>query len=267
MLFVLIGYALVCGLLYLVQNRLIYVGAGRAVTWDQSTDFARQQGLELWPSDPTQPGVGFVRPSFHDPAPRGTIVLCHGNGENAWMLGDMARTLGEYGFRTLLYEYPGYGGRPGPPSERTIVPDLRAAIRQLDREGKGPIYLWGISLGTGVAAAACADESLPVRGLFLVLPFDSLRNAAQAHYPIIPVHLLMTDNYDTVANLAHFAHPVCIMRADHDEVVPERLTLRLYDSLAAPKKMILFTHCGHNTWPGDTPDSWWSEALDFVAPR
>ena len=60
------------------------------------------------------------------------------------------------------------------PSEKTIVPDARALIRSLAQAGYGPIYVWGQSLGAGVAAAVCADESLPVQGLTLVTPWDTI---------------------------------------------------------------------------------------------
>ena len=48
------------------------------------------------------------------------------------------------------------------------MPDVGAAVRALDKAGLGPVYIWGQSLGAGVAAAACADETLPVRGLVLL---------------------------------------------------------------------------------------------------
>ncbi len=59
------------------------------------------------------------------------------------------------GFRTFLYEYPGYGGRPGKPSAASIVGDAQNLIRSLDHDGFGPVYVWGESVGSGIAAAVC----------------------------------------------------------------------------------------------------------------
>jgi pimeloyl-ACP methyl ester carboxylesterase len=267
LIWILVAFVAICGLMYLAQGKLIYPGAGYRVTPEQADAEARAVGLKIWTPEAGGEPTGFILPDFLDPAPRGTIVLLHGNGEVAWQHASDAQKLKRAGFRTLLYEYPGYGGRSGSPSERVIVPDLRAAIRSLDRQGLGPIYLWGQSLGSGVAAAACADETLPVRGLLLITPFDSLPNVGAAFYPFLPVHWLMTDRYDSLANLAHFAHPICLARSDQDEVIPPRLSMNLYAHLPEPKKEIVFVGAHHNDWAYVAPPSWLDEALDFIAPR
>ena len=269
----------ICVLLYLMQGKLIYPAAGQAITPEQVEMTAHAAGLVPWKLPGSDAYVGFVQGDFNDhgwelvgkhmqnSAPRGTVVVLHGNGEYAWYHADTARALRQRGFRTLLYEYPGYGGRAGRPSERTIVPEVQAVVRALDKAGLGPVYLWGQSIGSGAAAAACADESLPVKGLLLITPFDSLPNVGASFYPFLPVRWLMIDRYDSMANLAHFAHPIFLARSDHDEVIPPRLSMNLYAHLPEPKKEIVFENAGHNDWPGDTPESWLDEALDFIAPR
>jgi pimeloyl-ACP methyl ester carboxylesterase len=256
-----------CVLLYAVQGKLIYPAAGQAFTHAQLQTEMRAAGVEAWSPEKDIDPQGFVLPGFRDPAPRGTVVVLHGNGEYAWYHAETARELRQRGFRAFLYEYPGYGGRPGSPSEKTIVPEVQAVIRALDKAGLGPVYIWGQSLGAGVAAAACADESLPVRGLLLITPWDTLPNVGASVYPFIPVHLLMIDRYNSVANLAHFQHPIFLARSDHDEVIPPPLSMNLYAHLPEPKKEIVFENAGHNNWPGNTADSWLDEALDFIAPR
>lgn len=84
------------------------------------------------------------------------------------------RALEPLGYRVLLMEYPGYGGRPGSPSETTLTRDARASI-ELARQAFGqPIFLWGESLGSGVVAAVVADPTLPVAAVILLTPWDSL---------------------------------------------------------------------------------------------
>jgi alpha-beta hydrolase superfamily lysophospholipase len=262
-----IAYVVLCIYLYVVQGSLIYAAAGEHFSPEEVLQESHAAGVIAWSPDRKTDPEGFVRPDFHDPAPRGTIVLVHGNGDFAWEQAAFAVDLSRRGFRTYLYEYPGYGGRPGSPSERTIVPDLQALIRALDKAGLGPVYLWGHSLGAGVAAAACADESLPVHGLLLITPWDTLPNVGASQYPFIPVHWFMTDRYDSVANLAHFAHPIFLARSDHDEIIPPRLSINLYAHLPEPKQELVFANAGHNTWPGTTSASWLDEALDFIAPK
>ena len=41
------------------------------------------------------------------------------------------------------------------------------------------------------------------------------------------------------------------------------LSMNLYAQLPGPKKEIVFKNCGHNDWPGDTPDSWLGRGARF----
>ena len=267
LIYLVIAFVVICAFLYVVQGGLLYPGASQHFSPQDILQETHMGGLISWSPQGHADAEGFVLPDFHDAATRGTVVVLHGNGEYAWDHAPTARDLRKRGFRTYLYEYPGYGGRPGRPSERTIVPDVRAVIRALDAGGFGPIYIWGQSLGSGVAAAVCADDSLPVKGLLLITPWDSLPNVAAAHYPFVPVRWLLIDRYDSVANLAHFAHPIFLARAEHDEIIPPPLSMNLFAQLPEPKKEIVFENAGHNTWPGTTPDTWLDEALDFIAPK
>jgi len=255
--------------LYSMQTGLIYVGSTNPVSQTNAATSIRNAGLVPW--DHTTPGAaapqGFVRPDFANPAPRGTIVFFHGNGEMAWDRAEDVEGMTQRGFRVFLYEYPGYGSRPGRPSEATIVPDAEALVDSLAKAGYGPIYLWGQSLGTGVAAEVCADKSLPIQGLTLVAPWDTIRNVGAGFYPYLPVRYLMRDKYDSIANLQDFGHPICVIRGDHDEVILPERTLNLYAHLPEPKKMILMAGHGHGDWSYGANESWWDEALDFIAPK
>jgi hypothetical protein len=269
--YALVGYLTLCVFLFFLQNSLTYPikATGADLPTAAAVKLAGEFGLVPW--EHTTPGAsapqGYVRPDFTHPAPRGTIVVFHGNG--GWCADRMEYidAFTQRGFRVFLYEYPGYGGRPGRPGESAIVPDAQALVRSLDQAGFGPVYIWGESLGAGVAAAVCRDPALPVHGLVLLTPWDNIANVGLSFYPFIPVRLLMIDKYDSIANLEHFAHPVCVVRSGDDEIIPPPLTLNLYAHLPDPKKMIVHPGSGHNTWPNSPDLSWWDETLDFIAPR
>lgn len=267
--FVAVLYLFVVVFLAAKQTEMIYYGYTKPIS---PVDAVRQaKVMKLVPWAQTTPGVtgpqGYVPPNFTSPAPRGTIIFFHGNGESAWNWAGQVPAFTKRGFRVFMYEYPGYGGRPGVPSEKTIVPDAQAVVRELNKAGYGPIYLWGQSLGAGVAAAVCADKSLPIQGLGLVTPWDSIANVAQSYYPWLPVRLVMIDKYDSIANLQHFGHPICAIWGDRDDTIYPALSQNLYAHLPGPKKMILKAGYGHGDWP-DTPEQkWWDDALDFIAPK
>jgi pimeloyl-ACP methyl ester carboxylesterase len=264
-------YLVICVALFLLQNSLLFP------RWITGSVFSREVGMKkalevgLVPWNQSASGLslpqGYVRPDFSKPAPRGTIVVFHGNAGCAFDRTYYVEAFSKRGFRTFLYEYPGYGGRPGSPSAAHIVVDAQDLIRSLDQAGFGPIYVWGESVGSGVAAAVCSDSTLPVQGLTLLTPWDSLSHAAALHYPFVPVSVLLWDKYDSVANLMRFPHPICVICSTKDEILPVQLGLNLFAHLPAPKKLILQDGYGHNDWPNSPELTWWDDALNFIAPE
>jgi len=254
--------------LYFLQSFLLFPRwvTGAVMSPEKAAETALAYGLMPWKSA-TGELQGYVLQDFKKPAPRGTIVVFHGNAGWASDRTYYVDAFQSRGFRTFLAEYPGYGGRPGSPSEASIVPRARELICALDRDGYGPVYIWGESVGSGIAASICADPTLPVHGLALLTPWDSLTAVASAHYPIVPVRILLADKYDSIANLARFGHPVCVIAGTKDVVIPLRHAQNLYAHLPEPKKLILHEGAGHNDWPGEASLPWWDTALDFIAPR
>lgn len=261
-------YLLVFVALCLFQNFLIYPRwqSGAVLKEADAIKQAADSGLVPWYLPGTTELKGYTLRNFAMPAPRGTVVLFHGNGGWALYRAQYITALNARGFRIFLYEYPGYGGRSGRPSEATIVPDARNVIRALEKSGSGPIYIWGESLGAGVAASVCADETMPVHGLVLLTPWDTLAHTAALHFPFIPVGMLLEDKYDSVANLATFRHPVCEVRCTGDKLIYPSINLNLYQHLHEPKKMVVLENCGHDDWPYGPDLKWWDDALNFIAP-
>jgi uncharacterized protein len=264
-------YLLICVALFLMQNSLLFPRwiAGALFTRQEAAEKAASVGLAPWNNSPsgTLLPQGYVGSDFTKPMLRGTIVVFHGNAGCAFDRTYYVDALARRGFRTFLYEYPGYGGRPGSPCAASIVADAQVLIRSLDQAGYGPIYVWGESVGSGVAASVCSDPTLPVHGLTLLTPWDSLTHAAAMHYPFVPVSVLLWDKYDSVANLARFPHPICVICSRNDTILPLPLGLNLFAHLFGPKKLIVQDNCGHNDWPNSPDLSWWDEALNFIAPK
>ena len=136
-------YLLICVALFLMQNSLLFPRwmTGAVLSREVATENAASVGLVPW--DHSSPGIsspqGYVSSNFAKPAPRGTIVVFHGNAGCAFERTYYVDAFAPRGFRTFLYEYPGYGGRPGSPCAVSIVADAQALIRSLDQAGYGPI--------------------------------------------------------------------------------------------------------------------------------
>lgn len=257
-LFTAVGYGLLVLLAFLMQRRMIY-----APETSRPADSAVQAlGLRCWPDAPGEfRGLASADPSTDY---LGTVVAFHGNAGSAWQRDYFIRALEPQGYRVILAEYPGYGGRPGETNETTMVQDAVATIKEARSRYEGPIYLLGESMGCGVAAAAAARQDVGASGLILITPWDSLPDLAQTLYWYLPARLLTIDRFDSVRNLQSFDRPVAVAIAQNDTVVPNKHSLRLFHSLKSPKRLWKFPGAGHNSWPTEADAPWWREAMDFV---
>jgi pimeloyl-ACP methyl ester carboxylesterase len=252
------GVVVLCAILFLMQRRLLY----HPDTTTPSGPFLDQAGLTAWPG----PGLefrGYLVRAAVKPA-EGFVMVFHGNAGAAADRGYYGRMLGELGYRVVLAEYPGYGGRSGDPSERLLVEDARAVIHAAYRVYGRPVILVGESLGCGVAAAAAADPAVPVDGIVLITPWDSLPGLAQSVYPLMPVRWLALDRYDSVRNLADFNGRIAVAVSEWDEVIPMKHGIRLFSSLKSEKRLWIWREAGHNSWPDSIGVDWWREAMDFI---
>ncbi|MGD9217632.1 MAG: alpha/beta fold hydrolase [Desulfobacteraceae bacterium] len=255
--YICIGYMLVVGLVFVLQRNLLYFPEREKPSAGQLAAV----GLEFWPD--ASDYKGFM--GANTTQAKGTVIVFHGNAGSAWHRYYVARALEPLGYRVILAEYPGYGGRSGKLTEKSLVADAGNIISLAQKEFGGPIYLFGESMGCGVAAAAAKGSSTPICGLVLVTPWDSLPSLAQTHYWYLPARWLVKDRFDSVSNLRSFHRPVAVAMAENDEVIPNRHTTKLYDALRAPKRIWRFQDAGHNSWPTGPEENWWREAMGFVA--
>ena len=258
-LFAAIAYGLLALLVFLMQRRMIYAPENTR----PADDAVQAMALRFWPvADGDY--RGFV--SHADPSgrPFGTVVAFHGNAGSAWQRDYLIHALQPLGYRVVLAEYPGYGGRSGETSETAFVKDAIATVKKARSSFGAPIYLLGESMGCGVAAAVAAHPEIDASGLILITPWDSLADLAQTLYWYLPARILTIDRFDSVRNLRSFDRPVAVAIAKNDTVVPNKHSLRLYHSITAPKRLWEFQGAGHNSWPTEPDAPWWRETMRFV---
>jgi pimeloyl-ACP methyl ester carboxylesterase len=250
------AYSIVLAAFAMLQERLLYhpgrievaaaVTLSGAAAWPSSGDF---RGLLA------QPPAGPVR---------ATAIVFHGNGGHAAHRAHYAATLNRLSLRVILAEYPGYGPRPGAPSEASLVADAAATIERAEREYGRPLLVVGESLGAGVAAAAARREADKVDALLLIAPWDRLDRVAAYHYPWLPVRWLLRDTFDSAAHLANIGRPVLVAVGEGDTVVPARFGVSLYAQLAQPKRLAVIPGAEHNQILERLDAAWWREAIAFL---
>jgi pimeloyl-ACP methyl ester carboxylesterase len=242
-----------------MQNKFLYFPSSEL----PSERMLAAQNLKLWPATASD-YQGLIVDS-DAPAPNGTIVIFHGNGGTALDRGFYLEPLMKLGFRVILAEYPKYGGRPGKVGEKSFVADGLETVRLAFEQYGEPLYLLGESLGCGVVAAIAKQTSVPIAGIILITPWDTLASVAKSLFPFLPVKLILTDKYDSVENLKSFKSKISVIGAERDEILPIQHAINLYNSLPEhQKRMWVIKGAGHNDWPFNADPSLFKEITDFV---
>ena len=249
------------GLLMLLagcQNRLLYYPSR-----DTEKALLKQasiEGLQPWKNAQGEI-VGWHLPK---PNAKRRLVVFHGNAGYALHRSYYADGFSGHDFDVYLFEYPGYGARPGSPGKEVFLSSGRAAVDQLLSTDSRPLYLLGESIGSGTACALAAARPDKIAGLVLVVPFSRLVEVAKWHFPYLPVGLLLRDRYDNIASLEKYHGPVAMVVAERDEVVSPEQGRKLHAAYAGPKLLISLPKCGHNNFPTHTSEDWWRTVTQFL---
>jgi uncharacterized protein len=242
-----------------MQNRFLYFPEPQWPT-AQALEY---ENMKLWQA--TADDYQGLIAATDAPAPNGTIVLFHGNGGTALDRGFYLKPFMALGFRVILAEYPKYGGRSGKVGEKPFVAAGMETIQLAHEQYGEPIYLVGESLGCGVAASVAKQTSVPIAGIILITPWDTLASVAKSLFPFLPVKLVLTDKYDSIENLKSFKNKISVVGAERDEILPIKHAVNLYNALPeGQKRMWIIKGAGHNDWPMHTEPSLFKEITDFV---
>lgn len=256
--------AAAAGLFLLVvvgQRRLLYFPDRYAA--DAAAARAARLGLEPWPGPDERLGWRAPHPSGR---PVATWIVLHGNAGSALdrtYLRDVLQAPTAPPADVILLEYPGYGARPGAPSEASLV---RAAVTAIDRAraGGAPVLLAGESLGSAVAALAAARRPDAVRGVLLVTPLASVPAVARRHYPLVPA-FLVRDRLRADRALPRFPGRTAFVVAGRDEVAFADLGLALHAAQPGEKRLWVQPEATHNGLRYDPRDPEWGELARFLA--
>jgi hypothetical protein len=220
---------------------------------------AHRAQLERW-TNSAGAGIGWQRLFPAQPS-QGRVLIVYGNASFAIGCAIYADAIQSVApLDVFIMEYPGYGARPGSPSQDSL---FRAADEALTLLGtNGPSYLLGESLGTGVAAYLAGTHPDRFAGAVFLSPYNRLGDVAQYQMPIFPVPLLLRDRFPSEDYLKNYHGPIAMMVDGRDIVVPARFGRRLYQAYAGPKRLWEYPQGGHITIPEPQVD-FWRGVVDF----
>lgn len=123
------------------------------------------------------------------PAPRGTVLILHGWNQTMYDSLGWATAAANLGLRSIVVDLAIFTAEPWErttfgPAERRLVRELLA---ELHRDGtlKGPVALWGYSMGAAIALAVAAEEP-SLAGVIAVGPYARLHDALEAGRGEVP---------------------------------------------------------------------------------
>ena len=239
-----VGLAGMLALIWMGQRRLIYFPDRN----EHTPAAVGLIGVELveMPVEDGQTLRGWFLPGQRTPPPF-TVIVFNGNAGNRAYRAPLAAALRRHGLAVLLFDYRGYGGNAGTPTQRGLEADARAARAWLlQRPDVDParIVYFGESLGSAVATILAAEH--PPAALVLRSPFTSLADLGRIHYPILPVRWLLRDRFASIEAIARVRSPVLVVAGDRDGIVPLELSQRLFDSIAGRKELVIVRGADHN---------------------
>jgi pimeloyl-ACP methyl ester carboxylesterase len=254
---VVISYVGMCLLVFTFQRNLLFHPTVRSAA--EVDQLAQAAHMERWTNAAGQ-FIGLRRLAAHQPA-AGTVFMMYGNGSTAVgcsYYADAIQSAAPLDFYVL--EYPGYEDRPGAPTKESLLNAAQEAFQRLDTNQ--PIYLVGESLGTGVASYLAGEHPGQVTGIMLLSPYHRLADVAQRHYPMLPVHWLMLDDFWSEHYLKKFHGLVGVMIDGQDSVVPAKFGHQLYDGYTGPKRLWEYPNCNHIQL-GESPETFWQAVVNF----
>lgn len=233
---VVVGYIALCIVLYLTQEKLIFIPAKH---------LDRTPAVMGWAFEVVRVPVGkHETMGWYVPAPdesKGVILFSHGNAGNIAGRLESVGLFRDMGYDTLLYDYGGYGESTGRATEERCYADIRAMYDHLTKTREIPpakIVLFGRSLGAG-ATAQLATE-VDCGAVILESAFRSVPAMAAELYPWLPTRFFTRIKFDNESKVPKIKKPILIAHSTGDTLIPFAHGHALFEAAQPPKHFLEF---------------------------
>jgi fermentation-respiration switch protein FrsA (DUF1100 family) len=195
-------------------------------------------------------------------APKGSILVLHGNAENLSTHVNTVLWLAQAGYNLFIFDYRGYGRSQGRPTVAGVHIDSEAALDTLlmmvPKEEK--IIVLGQSIGGAIAVYTTvhAQNRSRIAALVIDSAFSGYRLIAREKISLItsqcclslpfqyPLSFLVSDNYSPIKFIGRVSPvPLVIIQGTEDPVVPSSHGKKLFESAGEPKEFWEASAPGH----------------------
>lgn len=233
-------YVLLCGLLYLLQEKLIFFPQ----KLDKNYRFPFLQRFEEV-SIQTEDHEILHGLLFKTENRKGLIFYLHGNAGSLADWGEVADVYTNLNYDVFLLDYRGYGKSSGRiQSEVQLFSDVQSAYSEMLKVyDKDMIIVLGYSIGTGPAAKLASTNNPKM--LILQSPYYSLTDVVKHTVPLVPTFLLRY-KLETYQYIKSCEMPVVLIHGNKDEVIPYSQSLKLMPLLKKSDVLITLAGQTHN---------------------
>ncbi len=247
-----LGYSAVVAYMYVNQRALQYNAQGKVFSLAE-TRLPKASDVSI------ETGGSAVNGWYQAPKPGMPVILYYkGNSKSFSEEHERFEQFVADGYGFLAFDYRGFPASPGDISEANILNDALAAYDWLDAQTDAPILIWGRSLGSGPATYVASRRE--ARALLLETPFLSAVNVAAERYPILPVGLVMQDQFRNDLWIKDVSEPVLVAHGTADRTIDGSNGERLYALAPDPAELWIVPGADHS-------DLWdagiWSHAEAF----
>lgn len=251
----LIIYFLIIGLMYLFQEKIIFLPE----KLEKDYEFTFQAPFEEI-YIPAMDGDSLHGILFKAKSSKGLIFFLHGNAGSLRRWGNIAEAYTNLNYDIFMLDYRGYGKSEGLiSSEEQFYDDVQRVFNVItEKYPQDKIIILGFSIGTGPAAKLASENE--VRLLILQAPYYSLIDMMEQYYPIIPTVVLKYP-FETNKHLEKVDEPVVIFHGDGDKVINYNASLKLKEHFKPGDTLITLPGQGHN---GFTQNKTYQKALQNI---
>ena len=233
-------YALLCGLLFFFQEKLIFYPE----KLDKNYKFSFNQIFEeIYIKTKDQKLLNGLL--FKSDNSKGLIFYLHGNAGSLRSWGEVAQTYTDLSYDVFMIDYRGFGKSEGLiTSQGQLYQDLQVAYERMkSKYSEDKIVVLGYSVGTGLATKIASINKPKL--LILQAPYYSMTDMMKQTYPIIPT-VILKYKLETNEYIKYCKMPIVIFHGNHDEVIYYNSSIKLKEMLKKTDTLITLDQQGHN---------------------
>ena len=243
LLYIILGYALLMIIVYLVQERFIFKPEKLRQDFQYKYDAPfKELFFDI------EPGVRINGLHFTVEKPLGLILYFHGNSRSIKGWAKYAKDFFRYKYDVVLVDYRGFGKSTGKRTEVDMLNDMQFVYTRLSEQyGEQHLIVYGRSLGSGFATKVASDNR--PRYLILDAPYFSFKKVVERFLPILPLRFLLRFQLRTDTWITKVTCHTYILHGTKDWLIPIRNSEQL--QALNPKRITLIRihGGGHNNLP------------------